>query len=114
MKLTRILRRRLWLKSGLVLPVVLAGCMCRGGSCGDEGCGGGGLLGGGRFIDKCATIPKGAIPQPIGTHTNELISRQVNKAEADQFVIYLYEWQGDTAFMGPFGARHVEHMAAKL
>ena len=55
-----------------------------------------------------------AIPQPVGTHTNELLARQVNKAEADQFVIYLYEWQGDTAFMGPFGARHVEHMVGAL
>ncbi len=56
----------------------------------------------------------GAIPQPIGTHVNELITRQVNKAEVDQFAIYLYEWAGDSANFGPFGSRHIERLAARL
>jgi hypothetical protein len=110
MKETRNFRWRLWLRPGLVLPALLVGCLCRdGGTCRD------GRLGlGGGFVDRCATIPAGAIPQPIGTHTNELISRQVNKAEMDQFVIYLYEWQGDSPNFGPFGSRHIERMAARL
>jgi hypothetical protein len=79
---------------------------------GEACCGKQGLVG--RLRDKCATIPPGAIPQPIGTHTNELISRQVTKAELDQFVIYLYEWQGNSANLGPFGARHIDRIAARL
>ena len=65
-------------------------------------------------IDKCATIPAGAIPPPIGTHTNEIFAVQSAKAEMDQFVIYLYEWYGDTANFGPFGSRHIERIAARL
>ncbi len=106
---------RLWLPTGLVVPVFLAGCLSGGGSCGSGECGNGASGKGlGSRIDKCATIPAGAIPQPIGTHTNEILSRQVAKAEADQFVIYLYEWSGDTANFGPFGARHVDRMATRL
>jgi hypothetical protein len=111
MKVTRNFRWRLWLRPGLVLPALLVGCLCRdGGACRDGKLG----LGGGGLIDKCATIPAGAIPQPIGTHTNELLARQVSKAEVDQFVIYLYEWQGDSPNFGPFGSRHIERMAARL
>jgi len=103
---TRIFRLPLWARPGLVLPVFLAGCLCRGG-------GTGGGIGSG-IADKCATIPAGAIPQPLGTHTNELLSRQVKKAEMDQFVIYLYEWQGDSPNFGPFGSRHIERIAGRL
>jgi hypothetical protein len=106
---TRNFRWRLWTRPGLVLPVFLAGCLCRGGGT----CGTSGKIGSG-IADKCATIPAGAIPQPLGTHTNEIISRQVNKAEMDQFVIYLYEWQGDSPNFGPFGTRHIERIAARL
>jgi hypothetical protein len=102
MKSTRTYRWRLWIRPGLVLPAILAGCLCR--PAGREG----------GLVDKCATIPQGAIPQPIGTHTNQLLNRQVDKAEQDQFVIYLYEWQGDTPNFGPFGQIHIERMAARL
>jgi hypothetical protein len=111
MKEKRNNRWRLWIGPCLVAPALLAGCLCRDGG----GCGGlGGGAGGGKFIDKCADIPQGAIPQPIGTHTNTLYTNQVNKAEMDQFVIYLYEWQGDTPNFGPFGARHIDRLAARL
>jgi hypothetical protein len=94
----RTIRSLAWFRTGLVLPTVLAGCMNH-----HDG-----------LVDKCATIPPGAIPQPIGTHVNEVITRQVAKAEMDQFAIYLYEWAGDSANLGPFGSRHIEHLAARL
>ena len=87
-----------WLRTGLVLPTVLVGCMNHHD----------------KLVDKCADIPPGAIPRPIGTHTNEIITRQVAKAEMDQFVIYLSEWAGDSANFGPFGSRHIERLAARL
>jgi len=100
----------LWLRPGLVLPVFVAGCMCHG----DGACDSGGLSAlRGRF-DKCATIPAGAIPVPIGTHSNEIFDRQVAKGRADNFVIYLYEWSGDTANFGPFGSRHIDRIASQL
>jgi len=115
MKEKRNNRWRLWIGPGLVAPALLVGCLCRdGGGCGGLGGGLGGSAGGGKFIDKCADIPQGAIPQPIGTHTNTLYTNQVNKAEMDQFVIYLYEWQGDSPNFGPFGARHIDRLAARL
>jgi hypothetical protein len=112
----RKFRWRLWVCPALLAPALVAGCLCRG-DCGGGagGCGaGGGLFGNGGMFDKCATIPQGAIPPPIGTHTNELLGRQVAKAEMDQFVLYLYEWSGDTANFGPFGSRHMERLATRL
>jgi hypothetical protein len=115
-----IYRRRLILGLGLALPLFLAGCMMpTGWNCGEDRACATGKCGGicdwfhGHF-DKCATIPAGAIPPPIGTHTNEIAARQVAKAEVDQFVVYLYEWYGDTANLGPFGSRHIERMAVRL
>lgn len=98
MKKLRTIRSLAWFRTGLVLPTVLAGCMNHQNS----------------LVDKCSNIPPGAIPQPIGTHANEIITRQVNKAEMDQFAIYLYEWSGDSANFGPFGSRHIERLAARL
>jgi hypothetical protein len=97
MKKRSNLRLCAWLGSGIVIPSLLAGCMTSN-----------------SLVDRCSSIPAGAIPQPIGTHTNEIFSRQVTKAEPDQFVIYLYEWRGDTAFLGPFGSGHIHRMAERL
>ena len=98
MKKSRTIRSLAWFRTGWVLPTVLAGCMNHQSS----------------LVDKCSNIPPGAIPQPIGTHANEIITRQVNKAEMDQFAIYLYEWSGDSANFGPFGSHHIERLAARL
>ena len=48
-------------------------------------------------VDACADIPKGAIPAPIGTHTNAYLNAQAEKAEPSDFVIYWNEFLADTA-----------------
>lgn len=45
--------------------------------------------------DRRQDIPEGALPQPLGTSTNEFFSRQAQVGETDAFVVYLYEWDGD-------------------
>lgn len=59
-------------------------------------------------------IPFGAIPQPIGTHSQALFALQAQKAEADDFVFYQHEWKESTAQLGPFGQRHLEMVTRRL
>jgi len=66
------------------------------------------------FCDVCADIPRGAIPQPVGTHTCGWQATQTALAEQDDFVIYRYEWQGESAELGPFGRRHVANLTHRL
>jgi hypothetical protein len=86
--------------AGAILPCLFAGCECSGHNV--------------HGVDKCADVPAGAIPQPIGTHVKEVNARQAAKAYKDEFVIYLYEWQLGTACFGPFGSRHIAGMAPRL
>jgi hypothetical protein len=88
------LRNRL-LGAALLLPTALAGCT---GTC----------------VDNCASIPPGAIPAPIGTYNGKLQETQASKAEADDFVVYKYEWFMGGAELGPFGRYHVNEMINRL
>ncbi|MCE9530044.1 MAG: hypothetical protein K8T89_02730 [Planctomycetes bacterium] len=78
----------------------------------------GGWRGGGHgsknWRDPCADIPKGAIPQPVGTYAREFMFRQASKAEADDFVMYLYEFEENSAQLGPFGRKHLVNIARRL
>jgi hypothetical protein len=65
-------------------------------------------------IDNCADIPKGAIPQPPGTYTNEYLNREAGKAEGDDFTIYYNEWVDGQAVLGPFGGEHLDRIIARL
>jgi len=65
------------------------------------------------WVDPCADIPAGAIPQPAGTFTHRWYSQQAALADHDDFVIYQYEWQGEN-LLSPFGQRHLEGLADRL
>jgi hypothetical protein len=69
---------------------------------------------GSRFHDPHADIPKGAIPQPVGTLTGAFLNRQADKAECDDFILYYNEWQEGTNQFGPHGASHMEQIAQRL
>ena len=66
------------------------------------------------ICDSWANIPRGAIPKPVGEYTCAWQNAQAALAERDDFVIYRYEWVGDTAELGPFGIRHVGDLAFRL
>jgi uncharacterized membrane protein YgcG len=69
----------------------------------------------GRLLcDECADIPPGAIPQPTGSHTCAWQTTQEALAENDDFVVYQYEWKGESAELGPFGRRHVNGLRPRL
>lgn len=65
-------------------------------------------------VDNCATIPPGAIPAPVGSYLHKFIDLQAAKAEADDFVIYNYEWYLGGRDLGPFGRYHLNEIARRL
>lgn len=83
---------------GLALPVLVSGCA----SCDGPG------------LDRCPTIPPGAMPQPTGSHVRRLDTLQIDKAEADDFVIYKHEWYMGGKELGPYGRYHLQLMARRL
>jgi len=72
------------------------------------------LLAGCHHGEHCKDIPHGAIPQPIGTHVCQWQHEQMHRAEADDFVIYHYEWLRETDQFSPFGGQHMLRLAARL
>ncbi len=91
--------KRWWLRAGLLLPGLAAsGCVCTNGTC----------------VDRCATIPPGAIPAPVGTHVREFQHIQTAKAEFDDFVIYRHEWYMCGRVLGPYGNSHINMIVARL
>ena len=56
-----------------------------------------GILG----VDRCADIPRGAIPEPAGSKVCEWQTAQVTSALADQGVFHLSDFRGDTAALSP-------------
>ena len=66
------------------------------------------------FGEHCKDIPPGAIPQPVGTYVCQWQHEQMNRAEADDFVIYHYEWLRETNQFSPFGGQHVVRIAKRL
>ncbi len=65
-------------------------------------------------IDNCATIPKGAIPQPYGWFVHGWQNAQCAKAEADDFVVYKHEWFKGGSELGPYGIYHMQQMLKRL
>jgi hypothetical protein len=59
------------------------------------------------YIDNCATIPKGAVTPPYGTHLSNINAGQYYRAQADRFVIYKHEWYLGGTDPGPAGRRHL-------
>jgi len=90
--------KRSWLLGvGVLLPSLLVGCNAFV-----------------RDVDNGSTIPPGAIPAPVGTYVNKFIDLQAAKAEADDFVIYNFEWYLGGRDLGPYGRYHLNEMARRL
>jgi hypothetical protein len=62
----------------------------------------------------CADIPPGAIPQYSGTYTCQWQTAQAERAELDDFVIYLNEWSVHTNSLGPCGQTHLSRLVDRL
>jgi hypothetical protein len=63
----------------------------------------------------CAEDITGQFPQPNGTYARMYMYRQAVKAEAEDFVLYHYEWlHDDPDRLGPFGTKHVHAIAKRL
>src|SRR5579875_1154886 len=65
-------------------------------------------------IDNCATIRRGAIPQPDGWFLHKWQDAQAAKAEADDFVIYKHEWFKGGTQLGPYGNYHLLQILRRL
>ena len=63
---------------------------------------------------RCADIPYGAIPQPLGTFACQWQTAQAERAELDDFVVYQYEWLDRQATLSPFGSKHVAGLLPRL
>lgn len=90
---------RLW-GGGLLLPGLLTGCSTTGTSWWK--------------IDNCATVPPGAQPAPVGTYVRRFNDVQAAKAEADDFVIYKFEWYQGGDELGPYGRYHINEIIKRL
>jgi hypothetical protein len=66
------------------------------------------------YIDNCATITKGAIPQPYGWFVHQWQNAHAAKAEADDFVIYKHEWFKGGLVLGPYGYYHLQQICKRL
>jgi hypothetical protein len=93
-KKTAGLGLRILSRAGLILPGALSGCGTTGHPAWWR-------------IDNCATIPKGAITPPYGTHLNTILNGQHQRAEAEKLVIYKHEWYMGGTEPGPDGRRHL-------
>jgi hypothetical protein len=98
----RHMQRRLlaWLtRLGMTAPLFITGCASTGNWWN---------------IDNCATIPPGAQPAPLGTYVHRFQDVQAAKAEADDFVIYKYEWRPNSPVLSPFGMYHINEIIKRL
>lgn len=100
-------RRGRWLCLGFgaaAVPWLLAGC---------ESCSRPPLVGHGANGGALASHVEPG-PPPLGTYVNGWASAQAAKAEADDFVIYGYEWYQQGATPGPWGSAHLKRIAKRL
>ncbi|TVQ63012.1 MAG: hypothetical protein EA379_04750 [Phycisphaerales bacterium] len=63
---------------------------------------------------KREDIPAGAQPLPLGSSVREFNHRQAQKARADAFVFYRYEWDRETAELTEWGARHLNRVLSAM
>lgn len=96
-------RRSLWWYRTALATLGLCG-FCAG--CHSSG----GFMG----VDRGATITKGAIPAPAGSHVCQWQQNQALRAEQDDFVINSNEWFGGGKELGPDGRRHLSSIARQL
>ncbi len=65
-------------------------------------------------VDRCATVPPGAVPQPNGTFARGWQHAMAAAAAEDDFVVYLHEWTQGGENLGPYGKYHVAEIGKRL
>lgn len=98
-----------WLLGIALALLVAVGCKNTCSTCGSGRSASGWVAGG-----KCAQHEPGSIPAPVGTYTREAYRRQAEKAEADDFVFYNYEFNEEGSALGPAGCRHLIQVAHRV
>lgn len=64
---------------------------------------------------KCGDeVPRGAIPQPVGTYSCQWQQAQMTRAEQDDFAIYEKEWIDRTAQLSDAGRDHLTAIARRM
>ena len=61
-------------------------------------------------VDRCASIPSGAIPAPAGRHVGLWQRAQVASASADLGVFYQNEFLPKSSSLSPSGEEHVDRL----
>jgi hypothetical protein len=79
------------------VPLLLAACSLISGGCQHRGL----------RREHCADFACGSVPAPAGTYRDQWHAEQTARADRDFFMFYLYEWQGDSEQLSPFGERHL-------
>ena len=86
-----------------------------------ETSGGHGLFHHTSYIDNCANVPYGALPEPLGVFVRNFQHAQTTKARGDLFVLYEKEWRNGakdpdefSTILGPEGVRHLKRMIDAL
>jgi hypothetical protein len=68
----------------------------------------GGCQHGGLRREHCADNACGSAPTPAITDRDQWHAEQTARADRDFFMVYLYEWQGDSEQLSAFGERHLQ------
>lgn len=92
-------RMQRWILAGALAPAFLAGCHSTPNRT--------------RF-NKCADVVPGAQPMQNGHFVRQHELVQANKAEMDDFVVYLHEWYMGGRDLGPYGEYHIAQMAQRM
>lgn len=67
----------------------------------------------GSLLNQRPDMETGALPQPHGTVVKGFQKVQADKAEVDDFVIYVNEWFMGGVELGPFGQSHLEQIGQR-
>ncbi|HZZ79654.1 MAG TPA: hypothetical protein VFE62_14130 [Gemmataceae bacterium] len=65
-------------------------------------------------LDRCADIPPGSLPDPVGDHLHRFTSIQRDNAVAIQYAVFLHEWYLGGLQLGPYGEYHLASMIRRL
>jgi hypothetical protein len=86
------------------VPLLLAACFLIPGGCQH----------GGLRREYCTDIACGSVPAPAGNNRDQWYAEQMARADRDFFMVYLYEWQGDSEQLSPFGERHLQRAVERV
>jgi hypothetical protein len=90
------------IRACLLIVVCFSACLV-----GLSGCSSNGILG----VDQCATVPSGAIPEPVGNKLCNWEIAQAVSAYADQLVFYKCDFVGHTADLSPSAKDRISSLA---